>query len=103
VLSYWWRLPRNWRIFVLIQMCDVLSTVIGLSIGGGMFEGNPIMRMFLHPFGSVFMGLLVAKTLMCGGFALYAISWPKKVNFNFVNTGFGLVVLWNLVVISRHL
>lgn len=86
---------RGWRIFIVLQLCDVLTTLVALSIG--LQEANPILRSFFPLFGHN-AGLIIAKTMFCVLFVCY-FSRLKTINLKFVNLAFAVIVVWNMAVL----
>lgn len=91
--------PTDRNIFLALQVSDVLSTLIGFSLGFP--EANPILRWFFPLFGVEF-GLVVGKFLTASACYTFAVS-RKKPMWKFVNVGFSLVVLWNIFGIALKL
>ena len=81
-------------VFVALQLLDVLTTMLGLSVGA--HEGNPLVAQFMR-WGPA-LGLLIAKFL---GFLflLVAFAAGKLRLLRMLNLWFLCIVAWNLAII----
>jgi len=81
--------------FVLLQVLDVATTLIGLHIGGS--ELNPIIASLIR-LTEPTIGLLLAKSI---GFGLggYFIWRQKTRLIRRINIFFAALVIWNIAVI----
>ena len=80
--------------FVFLQMLDVMTTMVGLSLGG--FEINPVIRWAIAWSGSSLAGILLVKSL-----ALPFLAWfsdeQRGRALVFCCYLFGGVVMWNFL------
>lgn len=81
-------------VFVALQLLDVLTTMLGLSVGAQ--EGNPLVAQFMR-WGPA-LGLWIAKFL---GFLflLLAFAAGRMRVLRMLNLWFLCIVAWNLVII----
>ena len=81
-------------VFVALQFLDVLTTILGLSVGA--HEGNYLVAQFMH-WGPA-LGLLIAKFL---GFVLLLVAFAagKLRLLRMLNLWFLCIVAWNLAII----
>lgn len=81
-------------VFVGLQVLDVLTTVLGLSVGA--HEGNYLVAQFMV-WGPA-LGLLIAKFL---GFLLLLVAFAagKLRMLRLLNLWFLCIVAWNLAII----
>ena len=81
-------------VFVALQLLDVLTTILGLSVGA--HEGNYLVAQFMH-WGPA-LGLLIAKFL---GFVLLLVAFAagKLRLLRMLNLWFLCIVAWNLAII----
>jgi hypothetical protein len=81
-------------VFVALQFLDVLTTILGLSVGA--HEGNYLVAQFMH-WGPA-LGLLIAKFL---GFVLLLVAFAagKLRLLRMLNLWFLCIVFWNLAII----
>lgn len=89
--------PSLW-VFVALQVLDVLTTLIGLSVGAqeaSIFVGQLLS---LSPAA----GLIIPK-LFCILLVISAIRFKRRRMVVFLNYWFAVVVTWNLVTIFRFL
>lgn len=84
------------ELFILLQVLDFLTTLVGLQMGGG--ELNPFVRWMIQ-FDAV-IGLAAVKTL---GLAMAGFCvWQKRLRvIGWVNYYFAALVVWNLLNILR--
>jgi len=90
-------LPAIW-LFLYFQVLDVLTTLLGFSIGAG--EGSPFVRLLVQ-WGPV-AGLVASKV---GAVVLAGICfWLRKpFLLRWINYWYAALVLWNVVVSLRLL
>ena len=85
-------------VFLYLQVLDVLSTLIGLSLGNT--EASPFVRMLIQ-WGPV-TGLLVSKV-----FALVLASicfvLKRAALFRWINYWYAALVIWNLFTVLKVL
>ena len=82
--------------FVLLQLSDILSTVLFLAIGIG--EANPLVLWAMRAAGNPLAGLLLAKAAMIP-LIVYAILAGRRNTVRLANVGFTALLLWNLTAI----
>jgi len=82
--------------FVLLQISDVVSTVLFLVLGGG--EANPIVVWAMRISGNPLTGLLLAKAALIPlvGYSIFA---GRRKPVRVANVVFSALVLWNLTAI----
>lgn len=90
------RLMQVQLTFVIVQLFDILTTMVALRLGGA--ERNPLVVQLMHI--GVLPGLLVSKSLIVAIALVATLSRKPKVLL-WSNVLFGGVVTWNLVVIGR--
>jgi hypothetical protein len=83
-------------LFVLLQLADVVTTMLALANGG--VEQNPIVSRFMV-IGSL-QGLLLSKVFLLAAVA-GAVRLRKYRAIAWANVVFCTVVLWNVSVIVR--
>ena len=90
-------LPMIW-LFLYLQVLDVLTTLLGFSIGAG--EGSPFVRLLVL-WGPV-AGLAASKL---GAVALAtACLWMRKqFLLRWINCWYAALVVWNILVSLRLL
>jgi len=83
-------------VFVLLQLADLATTLIGLNCGA--LEANPIALWMIRQSHSIVLGTCAFKLLvMWGGAILYNSSrayWLPVLNWMFL-----IVVYWNIGVL----
>jgi len=80
--------------FVLLQLMDILTTLVGLRVGaheGSLFIGR---LMKVDPMAALWISKLIAVILV-----LAALRWRRPRVLMLVNYWVALVVIWNLVAI----
>jgi hypothetical protein len=83
-------------LFVVLQISDVITTMIALHTGGS--EQNPIIARFMV-LGSL-QGLILSKVLLLAA-AAAAFRYGKYRAVRWANLVFSLIVLWNISIIIR--
>jgi hypothetical protein len=85
-------------LFVVLQIADLLTTVLALKLGG--VEANAMVQAFMSvgPYTGLILSKLVVLSLALG-FAL----WSKQATLRHANVVFAAIVAWNLTVIVRLL
>ena len=83
-------------LFVLLQLADVVTTMIALATGGT--EQNPIIARFMV-IGSL-QGLILSKVFLLAG-AAAAMRYGKYRAIRWANVVFCVIVLWNISIIVR--
>jgi hypothetical protein len=90
---------RRWvTIFVYLQILDVLSTLIGFSLGNT--EASPFVRLLVR-FGPV-VGLVLSKVVALGLVAA-CFSLKRMRMIRFINYWYAGLIVWNLVVVLNVL
>ena len=85
------------EVFVLLQMLDFMTTLIGIRMGGS--ELSPFISWLMESTTPV-VGLTAVK-LLGFGLAAYAM-WARRDRLvRWVNYVFALIVLWNVFNILR--
>ena len=84
----------NIILFILLNVCDCLTTYKGLNMG--LFEGNIFLREIFAE--SVFAGLGVKLGLAIAIVILLAVFKKQKL-LPILNIAFTLIVMWNLGLI----
>ena len=82
--------------FVLLQVTDIMTTMIALENGGG--EQNPLVSRFMV-IGTL-PGLILSKVVVLA-VAAAIIRFHKFRVIRWANIVFGAIVLWNIGVIVR--
>ncbi len=85
--------------FVFLQLCDVFTTLVFLSLG--VVEGNPIVRLAMGVAKSYpAIGLVAVKA---AGFAFGWYAWRsgRRRLLARINWMFALCVAWNVVAIVK--
>ncbi len=82
-------------IFVLLQVGDVITTMLALKLGG--YEANPLVARILH--AGPLQGLIFAKLLALAVGCI--IVWHGKVRLlRFANYFYFAIVTWNSLLIA---
>jgi hypothetical protein len=84
----------SFGLFVILQMLDVLTTVLGLRLGAQ--EGSTFIGQLLRT-GPV-AGLIISK-IIAAGLAAFAVFLNRKRVIVFLNFWFCAIVTWNLFAI----
>ena len=93
-----WGMRKILYLFIVLQLADLLTTVVALKLGG--VEKNVVVRVFMS--GGPYAGLILSKFVVLSlalGFAL----WRKQATLRYANVVFAAIVAWNLTVIVRLL
>lgn len=85
-------------LFVYLQILDVVSTLIGFSLGNT--EASPFIR-FLVRFGPL-SGLLISK-LIAAGVAGLCVTLHRPRLIRWINLWYAALVVWNLWTALRVL
>ena len=84
--------------FVYLQVLDIISTLIGFSLGNP--EGNPFIRMLIR-MGPV-AGLLWSKVFAVA--VVVFCAWYRRLALiRWINYWFACLVVWNLFTVLRVL
>ena len=88
---------RLFLLFALLQVCDLLTTLLFLHRGIG--EGNPLMRAALNAAPQPLIALAVPKVGAIG-LAWYAARSGRMRLLSRINLFFTCCVAWNLVALA---
>lgn len=86
------------EVFLYLQVLDVMSTLIGFSLGNT--EASPFIRLLIRSGG--INGLIWSK-LFAAVLAFVCLWLNKRIIIRWINYWYGALVLWNLYVILRVL
>src|SRR5258708_31082084 len=86
------------EVFLYLQVLDILSTLIGFSLGNT--EASPFIRMLIQ-WGPV-TGLLVSK-LFALALAGLCFILKRAALFRWINYWYAALVVWNLITVLRVL
>jgi hypothetical protein len=86
------------EVFLYLQVLDILSTLIGFSLGNT--EGSPFVRLMVQ-WGPV-AGLLLSKILAVG-IATACLVLRRRKLILWINYWYAAVVVWNLYTTLRVL
>src|SRR5579871_6093732 len=86
------------EVFVYLQILDVMSTLIGFSLGNP--EASPFIRLLIR-FGPV-TGLICSKGF-AAACALLCIAIKRWEVIRWINCWYAVLVAWNLFTIWRVL
>jgi hypothetical protein len=86
------------EIFLYLQALDIMSTLIGFSLGND--EASPFIRLLIQ-WGPV-AGLIVSK-LFAAGLALLCILLKRGALIRWINYWYAALVIWNLYTSLRVL
>jgi len=85
-------------VFAYLQLLDVLTTLVGFSLGAG--EASPFVQLLIR-WGPV-TGTVLSKAVAAGTVAL--CLWSKRVHLvRWINYWYAALAVWNLCVILRVL
>jgi len=84
-------------IFIGLQCMDVLTTLVFLS--RGVAEGNPLVSLALSTTHTPWIALAAAK-MMAAFIGQYCYRTGRMALLRRANTGYALVVGWNLIAIG---
>ena len=86
------------EVFLYLQILDILTTLIGFSLGNG--EASPFVRLMVR-WGPL-NGLLVSKILAVG-IAITCLLLRRRKLIHWINYWYAAVVAWNLYTTLRVL
>jgi multisubunit Na+/H+ antiporter MnhE subunit len=86
------------EVFLYLQVLDILSTLIGFSLGTG--EASPFIRLLIR-WGPV-TGLIVSK-IFAACLAALCLYLNKRVLIRYINYWYAVLVVWNLATILKVL
>jgi hypothetical protein len=82
-------------VFVLLQLVDILTTLIGLGVGA--HEGSVFIARLMH--GGPLAALLISKLIAVCLVAM-ALRWHRPRVVVLLNYWLAIVVVWNLLAIG---
>jgi hypothetical protein len=83
-----------YQVFVYLQLLDLLTTLLGFRLGAA--EASPFVRLMMH--AGPLNGVIVSKVLALGIGALCIYTNKNRV-IRWISYWYGVLVIWNLVVI----
>ena len=86
------------EVFLYLQVLDILSTLIGFSLGNP--EASPFIRLLIR-WGPV-PGLILSK-IFAVGLAALCLKLNKRVLIRYINYWYAALVVWNLYTTLRVL
>ena len=86
------------EVFLYLQVLDVLSTLIGFSLGNA--EASPFIRLLVA--WGPFPGLVLSK-ILAAGLAAACLYFKKRALLRWINYWYAVLVIWNLYTILRVL
>ena len=86
------------EVFLYLQVLDILSTLIGFSLGNG--EASPFVRLMVR-WGPVY-GLVLSK-IVAVGLASACLLMGRRHLLLWINYWYAAVVAWNLYTTLRVL
>lgn len=86
------------EVFLYLQVLDILSTLIGFSLGNQ--EASPVVRLMIR-WGPV-NGLIVSKLVAVGVAAVCLLLRRRKL-IHWINYWYAAVITWNLYTTLRVL
>src|SRR4051794_40731208 len=89
---------RALEIFLYLQVLDVMSTMIGFSLGNA--EASPFVRLLVR-FGPL-AGLAASKVL-AAGLVLVCYRLGRPILVLWINYWYAALVVWNLYTVLRVL
>jgi len=89
-------LAKPLMLFILLQLMDVATTIVAISLGGD--EKNPLVS-YLMNVGPI-AGLLISKLVVIG-IAVVGALMSKYKGIRWANVAFTAVIIWNVSIIFR--
>ena len=89
---------RTLEVFLYLQILDVLSTLIGFSLGNA--EASPFIRLLIR-WGP--MAGLAASKLFAVGLVLLCYRLGRTALIRWINYWYGVLIVWNLYTVLRVL
>ena len=86
------------EVFLYLQVLDILTTLIGFSLGNS--EASPFVRLMVH--WGPFTGLVLSK-ILAAGLATTCLFLRKRKLILWINYWYAAVVVWNLYTTLRVL
>jgi hypothetical protein len=83
-----------YQVFVYLQLLDLLTTLLGFRLGA--VEASPFVRLMMH--AGPLNGVIVSKVLALG-IGAFCIYTNKNHVIRWISYWYGVLVIWNLVVI----
>ena len=82
-----------YRVFVYLQLLDLLTTLLGIRVGAA--EASPFIRLLMHAGPAT--GVIVSKVLALGIGAV-CVYLNKAHIIRWISYWYGGLVIWNLMV-----
>ena len=79
------------EVFLYLQVLDILTTLIGFSLGNG--EASPFVRLMVH--WGPFTGLVLSK-IVAASLALACLLLRRRKLILWINYWYAAVIVWNL-------
>jgi len=86
------------EVFLYLQVLDILTTLIGFSLGNS--EASPFVRLMVH--WGPFTGLVLSKILAVG-LAFTCLLLHRRKLIVWINYWYAAIVVWNLYTTLRVL
>lgn len=86
------------EVFLYLQVLDILTTLIGFSLGNS--EASPFVRLMVH--WGPFTGLVLSKILAVG-IAFTCLLLHRRKLILWINYWYAAIVVWNLYTTLRVL
>jgi hypothetical protein len=86
------------EVFLYLQILDILSTLIGFSLGNS--EASPFVRLLVH--WGPFAGVVLSKILAVG-IAFICLLLRRRKLILWINYFYAALVVWNLYTTLRVL
>lgn len=86
------------EIFLYLQVLDVLTTLLGFSLG--ITEASPFIQLMLR-WGPL-QGLIASK-ILAAGLAIACLAMRKRNLIRWINYWYAGLVIWNLAIVLRTL
>jgi hypothetical protein len=86
------------EIFLYLQVLDVLTTLLGFSLG--ISEASPFIQLMIR-WGPL-QGLILSK-IVAVGLAMACLAMKKRNLIRWINYWYAALVVWNLTMLFRVL
>ncbi|HTM11936.1 MAG TPA: DUF5658 family protein [Bryobacteraceae bacterium] len=86
------------EVFLYLQVLDILTTLIGFSLGNS--EASPFVRLMVH--WGPFTGLVLSK-IVAAGLATTCLLLRRRRLILWINYWYAAIVVWNLYTTLRVL
>jgi hypothetical protein len=86
------------EVFLYLQVLDILTTLIGFSLGNS--EASPFVRLMVH--WGPFTGLVLSK-IVAVGIATTCLLLHRRKLILWINYWYAAIVVWNLYTTLRVL